>query len=257
MNHESPVNATAAEKQMRAWEAHMRSYCPGRQSAFELSAELIFSRIAPGAAENLRLADLGCGYGGWSAFVQTAAQARDLKPQFTALDSSAQRLQVYQTLLGPASHILQGDFLTTLPELCQSAGPVLDAVFFGWAAHEIPAAQLQDVYARIHQALKPGGLLLIADFMTGLQPAAEALALELTHRRRAQMMADPELQRQEQALHTHTRHEHGQPHQHTHPHANVRHYPPEEHAGFLSAAGFGLIEEVWRYLNNRMLLAIA
>lgn len=262
-----------AEQQMQAWEAHMLSHSPGRQSAFELSAELIFNRSQSDTStltSTLKLADLGCGFGGWSAYIQGAAwrQAQPQQLHFTALDASARRLEVYQTLLGPSVRLLQGDFLTTLPELAQAEAGSLDAVFFGWAAHEIAEDQLQSIYTLLYQLLKPGGQLLIADFVSGLKPEVATLARELTQQRRAEIMADPKRRQQEQSLqaqhghhHGHQHgHQHGQAHQHGHgqPHQQrtPRHYQPAEHFQFLKTAGFELTEEVWRYLNSSLIMAV-
>lgn len=59
-----------SKKTMSVWETHMKSFCSGRDSAFHLSSELIFSLSD---SNNLRILDIACGYGGWSNFLQKNA----------------------------------------------------------------------------------------------------------------------------------------------------------------------------------------
>lgn len=266
------MNSEQAQTLMDAWEIHISSFCPGRSSAFQLSAELILAE----ANQSLQLAELACGYGGWSEFMQQAAAAANRQVGFTALDALGPRLEVYRTLLGETARMLPGDLLETLPALA-AEGPAFDAIFFGWAAHELASDQLMQIYGDTLRILKPGGRLLIADFVTDPDPELQALSVRLTQARRAALLADPHQRQQEMLLkqgHSHGGHAHGDGHQHGHgahahpghghaghqSHANhptPRHYSAQEHFSWLRRAGFAQTAEVWRYLNSSLFLAVA
>lgn len=266
------TNLNESQRLIQNWEDHMLSFCPGRDTAFELTAELIFATAKPATEAGLRVADIACGYGGWSRFFQTAATARGVNVHFTALDGAASRLAVYQAVLGEENvSLVPGQLLETLPELAET-GPdtgsdaVFDAAFFGWTAHEIPLEQLEQIYLGIRRILKPDGLFFLADFMPAANPVIAALSSQLTQLRRAAVMADPERKQQEQELHGTHRHgghhpghhrDHHPAHHKTHHHGGQhRHYSAEEHLDLLRKTGFAINEEIWRNLNNAMLLAL-
>ncbi len=246
-----------SQRLLQNWEDHMQSFCPGRNTAFELTAELIFALAKPTTEAGLRVADVACGYGGWSKFLQSAASERSLNVHFTALDDSATRLAVYQAVLGEHVSLLQGQLQETLPLLAQTVsetGVGFDGAFFGWTAHEMPLAELEQVYGGIRQILKPDGLLFVADFMPAANPVIAALSSQLTQQRRARVMAAPERRQQEQELHSDHHHKH---HHHKHHHSGQhRHYLAEEHLQLLRKTGFAINEEIWRNLNNAMVLAL-
>lgn len=260
------TNLNESQRLIQNWEDHMLSFCPGRNTAFELTAELIFALAKPTTEAGLHVADVACGYGGWSRFLQSAASERGLSVHFTALDDSAPRLAVYQAVLGEHVSLLQGQLQETLPVLADTGGDaVFDAAFFGWTAHEIPLEQLEKIYLGVRRILKPDGLFFVADFMPSTSPVLVSLSSQLTQLRRAAVMADPELKQQEQELHgthrqgghhpTHHRDHHPTHHQAHHHGGQHRHYLAEEHLDLLRKTGFAINEEIWRNLNNAMVLA--
>ncbi|MBT9546515.1 MAG: class I SAM-dependent methyltransferase [Candidatus Sericytochromatia bacterium] len=250
------TNLNESQRLIQNWEDHMLSFCPGRDTAFELTAELIFATAKPAIEAGLRVADIACGYGGWSRFFQTAATARGVNVHFTALDGAASRLAVYQAVLGEENvSLVPGQLLETLPELAETGGEaVFDAAFFGWTAHEIPLEQLEQIYLGIRRILKPDGLFFVADFMPSTSPVLVSLSYQLTQQRRAAIMADPERRQQEQELHG--IHRHGGHHPAHHHGGQHRHYSAEEHLALLRKTGFAINEEIWRNLNNAVLLAL-
>lgn len=249
------------------WEDHMLTFCPARNTAFELTTELIFATAKPAIEAGLRVADIACGYGGWSRFMQTAAAARGVNVHFTALDGAASRLAVYQAVLGEENvSLVPGQLLETLPELAETGSDtgseaVFDAAFFGWTAHEIPLEQLEQIYLGIRRILKPDGLFFVADFMPATSPVLVSLSSQLTQLRRAAVMADPELRQQEQELHGIHRHSGHHPTHHPahhpthHSGGQHRHYLAQEHLTLLSKTGFAVNEVIWRDMNNAMVLA--
>jgi SAM-dependent methyltransferase len=234
-----------AATHLNNWEELMLAYSPGRNSAFQLSAELLFGLLPVADSSGLRVADLGCGFGGWSQFIQTKAKKRNISLELIGIDASEQRLKVYQTVLGERAQILQGNMLETLPLLAKSERVcAFDAVIFGWTAHELEPSHLGQVYQQLHKMLKPSGILLMVDFVAGLSLQIEVLNQQLTQKR-----LEPKQGLDDAAKkHAHT-HSSGQ-------HGHKQHYSLQEHQHFLEQAGFAQAEEVWRYLNSCMVLAL-
>ncbi len=221
----------------------MKMFCSGRESAFNLSSELI---IALGNSDNLQILDIACGYGGWSKFLQKNSKNKNVKIEFTGIDNSEQRLQVYQNILGDSALTIQGNILNTLPKLDKN---YFDSAILGWASHEIESSQLEQVYKEINHALKPKGVLLIADFVSGMIPELESLNSKLIKKRRDDLMLDPKSREQEEWLKNMNKHNHSKEH-------HKQHYFVKEHFNFLNIAGFSTVEEVWCYMNSSMIIAM-
>lgn len=232
------------------WENHMKSFCSGRESAFHLSSELIFSLCN---SDNLCILDIACGYGGWSNFLQKNSK-NNVQIEFTGMDNSEQRLEVYKDILGKSSNTIQGNILETLPKLDKNS---FDFAILGWASHEIESSQLEQVYKEINRVLKPKGVLFIADFVSALIPEIKILSDQLIKKRREAIMSDPENREQEEWLKNINKHHH---HYSKENHGNHHHHREEyfvkEHFNFLNNACFSTVEEVWRYMNSSMIIAI-
>lgn len=245
-----------SQHMMAAWEELMTSFCPGRNNAFELSAELLFASTSSPASEPLKVADLACGFGGWSHCLHQVAVERGMAINFKALDASAVRLTVCQQVLGEAVTVHPGDLLNTLPQLAQQEERTFDAVLLGWAAHEMPLKDLEHVYRAALQLLKPDGMFLIADFVSHKGSVLQALGSQLTRLRREAFLANPQHREQEKAFH----HGHAGGHQHHGQPDDAqrapRHYEVEAHIQALRQAGFAVNQEVWRHLNSSLIMAI-
>jgi ubiquinone/menaquinone biosynthesis C-methylase UbiE len=249
LNQESIEKMELSKKLITVWENHMKSFCSGRESAFNLSSELILSLCN---SDNLHILDVACGYGGWSKFLDEIYKKQNLKVEFTGMDESEQRLNVYQDMLMESAKTIQGNILNTLPNINEN---YFNSAILGWASHEIESSQLEQVYKGINRALKPKGFLLMVDFVSELAPEIENLSIQLIKKRRDNLMLDEKSREQEQWLkeinkHNHSKHHHGEHQRHK------KHYFLKEHFNFLNNAGFSVVEEVWRYMNSSMILAI-
>ena len=260
LNTESIEKIEVSKKAMKIWETHMTTFCSGRYSAFSLSSELIFALTQPDQSKNLRIIDIACGYGGWSKFIQEAAATKNLNIELTGMDGSEHRLSVYKDILGDSANTIQGDLLNTLPDLAKNnSDQLFDAVILGWASHEISQSNLEQIYKAVNLLLKPKGILLIADFVSALNPEVEEISKELIKKIREDLMSDPENQQQEQWLediNNYNAHDHAKHNHKHHQHGKRNDYKVDEHFNFLNKAGFSVSEEVWRYMNSSMILAI-
>lgn len=237
-----------ALEKFEAWETLMQSYCSGRQSAFELSGELLFQGLFKNY-QTLSIADLGAGYGGWSRALEIEAQKRQVNLNFSALDTAQERLGVYQRMIdAPQKHDI-GSFFEVLPRWVEE-NRLHDVVVLGWTAHEVYPWHLQDLYGYILRILKPQGVFLMADFVSGLSPAFADLGRDIARMRRDLLLRENSLQ----VLKSDSTCDSIVPSPSLW--LNVRH-DVEAHVSCLNQVGFTFVEEVWRYMNHRMLLAIA
>lgn len=234
---------------LETWEQTMTKFCPGRSSAFELSAELLFSFSCSSKSEPMKVADLACGFGGWSLFLKAEAAKIGKAINFIGLDESDNRLDAFQKVLKDSSRIQPGSLLDTLPRLVQEEATTYDAVLLGWAAHEMPLEDLKCVYAQALKLLKPDGFLFIADFITHRYSAITQLNQHLTQRRKTFLKKTKSPESAQTADSQHHNHS-GRPHHHP------RHFTIQEHLEALNKAGFALKEEVWRHMNSSLIMAV-
>lgn len=226
-----------SKKEIDIWERHMLSFCSGRDSAFHLSLELIFALSQVSESNTIRIIDIACGYGGWSRLIQQSAKSQNLKVELLGMDNSEHRLNVYQDVLGDSCKTIQGDILSTLPDLVKTNNS-FDVVLFGWSAHEIPKEKLEEIYSTVNLLLKPQGILLIADFVSELNAEMQSISTQLIKKRRNNLMVNPESMQQEKwlkELDSHNIHNHSKHHHHNHEHSNHhRHdYKLNEHFDLL------------------------
>lgn len=256
LNLDSLSKIEYSKKVMGIWETHMESFCSGRNSAFKLSADLISNLVKSVDSETINIVDVACGYGGWSDFLQRELNNQNVKFEFTGMDESHDRLEVYQNVLGESANTIQGNILNTLPTLDKDKYSVF---ILGWAAHEIEQSQLENIYKSINQTLKTGGIFMIADFVSGLNPEVENISQQIIKKQRENLMADPESRKQElwlKEINSHNHHHHKHNHSEHNNQRHKHHYSVNEHFNFLKNAGFSLSEEVWRYMNSSMILAV-
>ncbi len=122
--------------------------------------------------------DLGTGTGALAAMVAAAHPAARL----TLLDGAPAMVEQAAAALGPrAAAALVQDFAEALP-----AGP-FDAIVSSLAIHHLDDAGKASLYARAHDALRPGGALVNAEQVLGATPALDAL-LRCWHEREARAL---------------------------------------------------------------------
>jgi RimJ/RimL family protein N-acetyltransferase/ubiquinone/menaquinone biosynthesis C-methylase UbiE len=236
----------AAIEYQRLWHGYMSSYCGGRTSCFELVEELMRQMLQ---GEALNVLDIGCGT---ASFTARQLQLKSPPRRITAVDGSEKGLLVARQLVAPDAPVtfVKGD-LTDNDWASELADGSYDAAFLGWVTHEIEPRHLPTLYANISRLLRPGGMLLNADFMDGLQGNWRGLGGDYQRRRlgnsfpafNARFEKLPEVaaaiarDRQSKTRWT------------------VRH-PPDFHKQLLLDVGFAEAEEVWRYVGSAMVMAI-
>lgn len=234
----------------------MSAYCGGRASCLDLAVELIHQtqRRSTGAA--LRVLDVGCGSG---SFVHRLLAEQRLAPvSITGVDGSARSL-----LLAAA---LSGEVGATRFERADIGSPgwgaafeaeSFDVVFLGWVTHEIEPWRLASLYEGIGRVLRPGGLLLNADFMRNQTDGLSDLAREYQWRRVSPAAAvrfaafNDRLDRLPQVAAAIELDRAGA----TRTNWYVSH-APSTHIELLGAEGFKEAGEIWRYLGYSMVMGI-
>lgn len=142
------------------YDQSIRRIIPQYQEIFEtLISHSFLDLQAP-----LNVLELGCGSGNLSLFIaHLFPNARltlvDLSPEMLA--KAKEKLAPHQSRVT----FLQGDFFTI--DLPQEA---FDWMVSSFALHHLLDEQKQELYPKIYQWLKPGGLLRVADG-TGILPA--------------------------------------------------------------------------------------
>jgi tRNA (cmo5U34)-methyltransferase len=122
--------------------------------------------------------DLGTGTGALAAMIADAYPDARL----TLLDGAPAMVAKAAETLGPrAATALVQDFGDPLP-----AGP-FDAVVSALAIHHLDDAAKASLYARAHDVLRPGGVLVNAEQVLGATPALDAL-LRRWHEREARAL---------------------------------------------------------------------
>ena len=123
------------------------------QAADEQAANLDQARIRLEALVPVQHAlELACGTGMWTASLLTIAQ------HVTALDASPEMLEITRSKVGNARVSYQHADLFTWEPARQ-----YDLVFFAFWLSHVPPERLDDFFARVQRAVRPGGQLFIVD----------------------------------------------------------------------------------------------
>ena len=161
------------------FEAHAASYeAPRRRlvppfDAFYGTAVDALELIASGPK---RVLDLGAGTGMLAARVAAAYPEAEL----VLLDGAPAMLEQARARLGDRATYHVGDLRAPLP------GDGFCAVVSALAIHHLDAAGKRDLFARVHDALAPGGMFVNAEQVLGATPELDAVYRE---RHRAQAFA--------------------------------------------------------------------
>jgi tRNA (cmo5U34)-methyltransferase len=145
---------------VRAFSAHASDYDRERRRivpCFEqfYGTAVTLVSLRPGPVE--RVLDLGTGTG----LLGAAVLARHPDAQLLALDGSAQMLERASERLPASTRTVLADLRDPLPD-----GP-FDAVVSSLAIHHLEHDAQRDLYGRVAQALRPGGVFVNAEHVAG------------------------------------------------------------------------------------------
>ena len=149
--------------------AHAHEYTDKRRRLVPGFDEFYGSAVAAltafGAVAPRKLLDIGAGTG----LMSEAVVARHPQARFDLLDGSAQMLaQVPAGLKPRVDQVIVADMVSGIPD-----GPY-DAVISALAIHHIDDADKRTLFARVHEVLKPGGVFVNAEQVSGPTPELTA-----------------------------------------------------------------------------------
>jgi trans-aconitate methyltransferase len=134
--------ATHLEIRLEEYDARIRSFIPDYEEMLDVTA-----RAIPASARTI--VDLGIGPG--------ALAWRARRAKIMGVDADCEVLKMAQQRLGPRATLLCQSFLRAMVPRC-------DAVVASLALHQIRTENAKSrLYARIHAALRSGGLFVTAD----------------------------------------------------------------------------------------------
>jgi tRNA (cmo5U34)-methyltransferase len=167
------TDATAVfDQHARDYDALRRRLVPDFDAFYGAALEAL-GLVAPPVG---RVLDLGAGTGLLAAMVTRAHPEAEL----VLLDGAGEMLAQARERLGDRVSYVTADLGDPLPE-----GP-WDAVVSALAIHHLDAAGKRDLFARVHDALAPGGVFVNAEQVLGPTPKLDAGYRE---RHRAQAFA--------------------------------------------------------------------
>ena len=164
------TDATAVfDQHARDYDTLRRRLVPDFDAFYGAALEAL-GLVAPPVA---RVLDLGAGTGLLAAMVARAHPEAEL----VLLDGAAEMLAEARERLGDGASYVTADLGDPLP-----GGP-WDAVVSALAIHHLDAPGKRDLFARVHDALAPGGMFVNAEQVLGATPELDAVYRE---RHRAQ-----------------------------------------------------------------------
>lgn len=141
------------------------------------------SLISQDHTQPLHVLDLGCGNGALSAIIlETYPNAHTTALDLTQgmLELCAKRLDKYKNRFT----LVEGDYATT------DLGSGFDAVVAGLTLHHLSSTARQQVFAKIFNALKPGGVFLSSDIVTDPDPEVTAMHYRMWQQHMSKMGED-------------------------------------------------------------------
>ena len=197
----------------------------------EMLAEIV--RCLPDQANDIL--DLGCGTGSLTALL-----ARHYpNSAITAIDASAEMIELARSrLVSSAAPHGQIRFVESLFENLELSARAYDLIASNMSLHHI--VDKGPFYRRLYESLRPGGMLVLGDELTGASPHIQQLNWDgwLRFARDSGGLSDSEIEE------------------------IVRHEPEFDHyetlprqLELLRVSGFSSVDCVWRYLNYAVFVA--
>ena len=145
--------------------AHVERY--DEKEDADAAAELALLRELPGGlGEGTTLVDLGAGTGQLTVAAAIATQARIVAVDISPVMLERLRAKVDATGVGDRVEVVQAGFLTY-----DHRGAPADVVYSRYALHHLPDFWKAVALRRIHDLLRPGGVLRLWDVVYGFEPA--------------------------------------------------------------------------------------
>lgn len=107
-----------------------------------------------------RILDMGCGFGLFAAYFAQTQPGR----RITGVDTNAKRIDTARRLLHSLGQD-QHEFIAGDARDAQVEGP-FDAIYVLDVMHHVPKADQEQLLARLHSLLAPGGVLVLKDITT-------------------------------------------------------------------------------------------
>lgn len=146
---------------LREYDARIRTFIPGYERMLDIAARALANTVR---GRSPLVIDLGIGTGALSA----RALAVKTSIRIVGVDEDEEMLGAARTRLRRRLTGLQGNFEAV--DL-----PACDAVVASLALHHIPtAARRLRLFRRVHRALRPGGVLVVADCYLASNPGIQA-----------------------------------------------------------------------------------
>jgi tRNA (cmo5U34)-methyltransferase len=156
------------------FDAHARGYDAARRRlvpSFDEFYGAALHGLALAGRPVRRVLDLGAGTGLLAAMVVRALPEAEV----VLLDGAAGMLDGARERLGDRAGYVVDDLVDELPE-----GP-WDAVVSALAIHHLADEDKRALFARVHDALEPGGVFVNAEQVLGPTPALDAVYVERHH----------------------------------------------------------------------------
>jgi ubiquinone/menaquinone biosynthesis C-methylase UbiE len=153
---------------------HVRQYVERQKKSSPIEAELfaVMARLLRAIDPLTRVLDLGCGAGRFGRSIMDVCDGVEL----VFSDFSAEMLKAAREAVGerPLAHFVKAD-LTDAGWREAFSGKAFDAVVSGFSLHHLEEARRQAVFGEMQSLLRPGGMLLIAEWVASPSPWLEKI----------------------------------------------------------------------------------
>ena len=253
------LSLPTARRWVDRWDRQQEGYLPDRETMFAVIADAVAKTAQDADRPYPVVIDLACGPGSLGARIREhLPQARvigvDTDPVLLALARTVYGFEVVDHDLTDA------DWIAVLPISVGAEAEQVDAIVSTTALHWLYPDRLAALYAQAAALLRPGGILLNGDEMTG--PTAEIERIDRAVARgqiertgtagREEWTDWWSAIKQEPELADALAERDGRAWQH--PENGGTTY--EQHVQLLREAGFGAVEPVWQYGRRRILAAV-
>ena len=244
------VSTSDAGRWAARWDEQQERYLPHREERFRIMLDIIERTVGTSP----RLIDVCCGTGS----ISRRALERFPKASVVAVDTDPAHLELGRRTLG--ERIEWRDLDLRRPEWADAFEPgSFDAAVSATAIHWLEPAQVLALYEALAGLLREGGVFANADHLPVSTPDIAALSKELVRSwQDEQLLAGEDYHAYRDALREDDEFrelvvEGDRRFENRHPGATA---PQAFHREALRLAGFRSVDEVWRYHNDAILVAL-